>query len=127
MAVSRESPPGGLPVRTFDEAIGKLDQIIAGYPAGKIPPRMREFYDVHLLTQAQMWRALLQCIRALRRPGNEPVRIAEAEEAIREFLTIRKRAAQGRWKNWYRGDKKVNTPNLLRLLQSTRTQLAGSG
>ena len=77
-----EHPSGGLPVQAFDQAIDKLDTLIAGYPADQIPPRTREFYDVHLLTQARMWRALLRCVRAMKLAGDEPGQLAEAEAAL---------------------------------------------
>ena len=109
-----------LPIEAFDEAIAKLDRVIADYPADAIPPRMRDFYDVHLLTQARMWRALLQAVRALKLAPDDPARINDAETALEEFLEVRQRAAQGRWENWYRGDKKVNTLEILHLLQSLR-------
>lgn len=113
--------PAGLPISAFDEAIAKLDHIITGYPTDKIPERMREFYDVHLLIQTKMWHALLQCIRALKLASKDAAYVAKAETAIEEFLTVRKRASQGRWENWYRGDKKVNTPSILWLIRSVRS------
>ena len=39
---------------------------------------------------------------------------------LRWGTQVRQRAAQGRWENWYRGDKKVNTLEVLHLLQSLR-------
>ncbi len=118
---------GKLPIKAFDEAIAKLDRIIADYPADQIPPRMRDFYDVHLLTQARMWRALLRCVRALQLAGREPARVAEAEAALEAFLAVRQRAARGRWTNWYRGDKKVNTPAMLQRLRTVRAELSPGG
>jgi hypothetical protein len=114
--------PAGLPVGAFDAAIAQLDRIIDEYPTREIPLRMKSFYDVHLLTQARMWRALLQCIRALKLAHGEPGHLAEAQEALEAFLTVRNRAARGHWENWYRGDKKVDVPGILRLIQSIRSK-----
>ncbi len=113
---------GGLTTAAFDASIRKLDRLIAGYPADRIPPRMRDFYDVHLLTQARMWRALLKCIRDLKLVGKPPGSLAKAETALEEFIDARSRAARGRWKHWYRGDKKVNAPRILRRIRAIRRQ-----
>lgn len=115
-----EPAPGGKSVEEFDKAIAKLDRVIGQYPASKIPPRMRDFYDVHLLTQARMWRALYSCLRCLKLAHQQPARISDAVDAMETFVDVRTRAAQGRWENWYRGDKKVNTPRLLERLRTLR-------
>lgn len=117
-------PTGGLPVEVFDEAIGRLNRIIDSYPADQIPPSMRDFYDVNLLTQAKMWRALLQCVRELKSTGDAADRLDGGIAAIEEFLAVRERAAQGKWENWYRGDKKVNTPSLLRRMKAVHEKLS---
>lgn len=112
--------PAGRPIKDFNEAIGKVNRVIDDYPSEEVPQHMRNFYDVHLLTQAKMWRALLRCIRALKLAGDSPAYLVDAEAALEEFLTVRERAARGRWTNWYRGDKKVNTTSVLELVRSTR-------
>ncbi|MBN1347115.1 MAG: hypothetical protein JXQ73_30770 [Phycisphaerae bacterium] len=52
--------------------------------------------------------------------ADEPARVAEAKAALEQFMKLRHRAAQGRWENWYRGDKKVDAPRMLQSLGSER-------
>jgi hypothetical protein len=113
----------GRSAEQLSDTINKLTDIIERYPAVELPPRLRNFHDVHLLTQARMWRSLLRCLRALKQAGADPAAIVAAQSALDEFLRVRRRAARGSWEHWYRGDKKVNVPVLRNQVQSLREKL----
>ena len=105
-------------------AIAALDDLIENYPADELSDRERPFYDIHLLTQAKQWRELYAFYRAIIQAEHEPSQLADAEAALERFLTVREAAAQGKWENWFRGDKKVNTPELLKRVREVRTMVA---
>jgi hypothetical protein len=101
-------------------AIADLDALVAEYPAEELAAAERAFYDVHFLTQTKMWRELYAFYLALIQTADDPQRLADAEEALQRFLEVREAAARGKWKGWYRGDKKVNVPELLKKTQAAR-------
>ena len=103
--------------------IERLDKLAADYPADKLGPGERKFYDVHLLMQARLWRELYAFYLAVIEAEEDPARLHDAEAALERFLEIRKPAATGKWKHWFRGDKKVNTPDLLEKTRAARTKL----
>jgi hypothetical protein len=105
------------------ESIKRLDALAARYPAEALSPAQREFYDIHLLTQAKMWRELYAFYLAVIEAEGEPNRLKDAEAALERFLDVRKPAATGKWENWFRGDKKVNTPELLEKTRAARENL----
>jgi hypothetical protein len=67
-----------------------------------------------------MWRELYAFYLALIVAGDDPRHLEEAEAALERFLSARKDAATGKWKDWYRGDKKVNVKTLLDLTRKAR-------
>ncbi len=103
--------------------VERLDQLAADYPADKLTPGERKFYDVHLLMQARLWRELYAFYLAVIEAEEEPTRLRDAESALERFLEIRKPAATGKWENWFRGDKKVNTPELMEKTRAARKKL----
>ena len=133
-AGKRDAPQGLWPegvtsprgfVKVLDTAVAKLDRVIREYPADQVPPARREFHDVNLLTQARMLRATYRYLRELLAALDEPRRLAAAEAALEELLAARRRAEQGQWKHWYRGDKKVNVPQLLARTRALRARIGG--
>ena len=106
--------------------IERLDQLAADYPTDKLTPDQRKFYDVHLLMQARLWRELFAFYLAVIEAEEDPARLRDAEAALERFLEIRKPAATGKWENWFRGDKKVNTPELLEKTRAARKKLEAS-
>ncbi len=110
--------------RQLTNAIAGLEALIADYPAEELTANQRVFYDIHFLTQAQMLRELYAFYRALIEAEDDPSQLAEAEAALRQFLTVRKAAATGKWVGWYRGDKKVNVPALLERTRAAQRALA---
>lgn len=103
--------------------IERLDKLVANYPADKVTPRERKFYDMHLLMQAKLRRELYAFYLAVIEAEENPARLRDAEAALERFLEIRKPAATGKWENWFRGDKKVNTPDLLEKTRAARKKL----
>jgi hypothetical protein len=109
--------------RQLADAIASLDALVADYPAGELTARQRAFYDVHFLTQARMMRELYAFYLALIRAADDPSHLADAQTALQRFLAVRENVAQGKWAGWYRGDKKVNVPALLKATQAARAKL----
>lgn len=105
------------------DSIQRLDALAARYPADKLTSLQRPFYDVHLLTQTRMWRELYAFYLAVIEAEENPARLKDAEAALERLLEIRKAAEAGKWKNWYRGDKKVNVPDFLERTRVARTKL----
>jgi len=71
--------------------------------------------------------AVADLLTDLKRVLGKPARlVAASEAALEELLAVRQRAARGRWNNWYRGDKKVNTPRMLQRVRSLRATASAS-
>jgi len=111
--------------RQLAESIERLDSLAARYPAGKLTPAQRAFHDVHLLTQTRMWREVYAFYLAVIEAEDDPARLKDAEAALERLLEVRKAAAEGKWENWYRGDKKVNVLELLEKTRTAREKLGG--
>lgn len=101
----------------LQDSIARLDRVIQNYPADQLSAAEREFYDAHLLTQARTLRGLYaytyHMLLAVRHPANANAELAEAEKALAGVIEQRKLAEQGKWTNWFRGDKKMNLPGWL--------------
>jgi glycosyl hydrolase family 115 (putative glucuronidase)/glycosyl hydrolase family 20 len=109
--------------RQLADSIDRLDALAARYPAHELTSLQRPFYDVHLLTQTKMWRDLYAFYLAVIEAQEDPGTLKDAEQALERFLQIRKAAESGKWKNWYRGDKKVNVPEFLNKTRAARERL----
>ncbi len=105
------------------ESIERLDALSARYPAERLTPAQRQFHDVHLLTQSRLWRELYAFYLAVIEAQSDPSRLGDAEAALERCLDVRQVAATGKWENWYRGDKKVNVPELLKKTQAANKRL----
>ncbi|MHB8902046.1 MAG: glycosyl hydrolase 115 family protein, partial [Thermoguttaceae bacterium] len=112
--------------RQLRGAIERLEGLISRYPTDKLTGGERRFYDTHLLGQAKMWRQLDVFYLALIEAHNDPGRLSDAEAALEGLLEMRGAAATGKWENWYRGDKKVNVPDLLEKTRAARKRLQSS-
>jgi hypothetical protein len=122
LAAEKKGPPAGLSPRAsgLAGAVARLDQVIAEFPADRIPPPQREFYTANLLVQAQLLRGLYECTRQLELALDDRNHLAQAEAALADALKARERAALGSWANWYRGDKKENLPALLARIRTLK-------
>ena len=60
---------------------------------------------------------------AVIRAEHYPAQLSEAEAALQRFLEVRKAAETCKWKNWFRGDKKVNVPALLERTKEAKQTL----
>lgn len=109
--------------RQLADSIKRLDALAARYPADQLSSSRRPFHDIHLLTQARMWRELYAFYLAVIEAGEAPEKLKDAEQALERFMEVRKAAAVGKWENWYRGDKKVNVPEFLNLTRTAREKL----
>ena len=109
-----------LRVKQLSGAIESFDALVASYPAEHLTDRERAFFDIHLLTQAKMWRELYSFYLALIESGDDRQHLTKAEAALERFLAVRQASATGKWINWYRGDKKVNVKALLELTRKAR-------
>lgn len=121
---ARPAAKGGRKTPAYDgfeeklrDSIDKLDRVIQDYPADQLTAAEREFYDVNLLTQARTLRGLYayayNLLLARRDPAQAAARLADAEKALAGAIAQRRRAEQGKWANWFRGDKKMNLPGWL--------------
>jgi hypothetical protein len=86
----------------------------------QVAPERREFYADHILLQAETMLALYEWLgflwEALK--NGEKAYIAEAAYALERYLVNRQRAEHGKWRQWYRGDKKMNLPAVLEKTRS---------
>jgi hypothetical protein len=82
---------------------------------GQVALERREFYDDHILLQAEAMLALSDWLGALWKAfkNGEKSYIAEAAYTLERYLINRRRAEHGKWRQWYRGDKKMNLPGVL--------------
>ena len=112
--------------RQLADSIQRLDTLAERYPSDCLTPTQRPFYDIHLLTQARMWREAYAFYLAVIEAEEEPERLKDAAAALERLLEVRKAAATGKWQNWYRGDKKVNVPEFLKRTQSAHAKLTSS-
>ena len=108
----------------LQNAIARLDRVIRDYPGERLTPGERNFFDVNLLLQARVLRGLYQYLDELLQGIQDRSHLAAAEKALAETIAARRRAEQGQWVNWFRGDKKMNLP---RWLEETRTLEAKGG
>jgi hypothetical protein len=114
-------------VEELSTAIAGLDDVVAGYPADRLSPAEREFFDVHLLTQAKQLREVYAYLRALLQSTSDPAHLPDAEAALFRLLEDRAAAARGKWAGWYRGDKKVNVPHRLAETRELREKKLAAG
>ncbi|TWU33257.1 hypothetical protein Poly41_50090 [Novipirellula artificiosorum] len=112
--VGMDSKQIALRQRQLGDAIERIGTLIDNYPASELTRRERAFHDIHFLMQARLWRELYRYHAAMIQAQDDPIAFTEAAKALEQFLSIRQQAAEGKWHNWYRGDKKVNVPSLLK-------------
>jgi len=97
------------------EAAGaKIDTVLA-----RLDGPDRRFFETNFLAQ---WKILVGLLRWLERSlesglslqdGQGAEALARLREAEAEFQTMREGkalASRGKWRHWYRGDKKMNLP-----------------
>ncbi len=84
----------------------------------KLHECQRTFYDANLRVQSRIMAGLYQCAAELIASLDNRAGVAAAAAAIAGVLHDRNDAARGRWKNWYRGDRKMNLPRLLQELKT---------
>jgi hypothetical protein len=112
--------------KNFPQAVEKWREAYASlYTArNKIAAGRREFYDDHILLQAEFMLSLnewLNFLWMIYKTGN-PAHITAATSALERYLVSRHRAEHGKWKNYYRGDLQMNIPELV---EKTKVLLAG--
>lgn len=137
--------PGGIAWRPIPEAMAHFTPLVAPMAlrfadvARRIEMAMdgvradrRGFLRDHLLVQARTmaglsaWTAaILDAAEAALRQDPESIAPAlqRAADSLEPVLEQRAAAAAGPWTNWYRGDKKMNLPELLDRTRSLLTKL----
>ena len=100
-----------------------------------VPSGRRAFFDHHFRVQALHMRALTQwCLAlghaiALRHTdasvADQLAALDEAAAALGDLLAAREQTATGKWRHWYRGDRKMDIPTLWRSTAQLRDQAAG--
>jgi hypothetical protein len=104
--------------KNFPQAAQKWRDVYALlYKArSKVAPERREFYDDHILLQAEFMLSLYEWLNDLWnvcKTGDEAY-VREAASILERYLVSRSRAEHGKWENWFRGDIEMNIPEVLR-------------
>lgn len=101
---------------------------VYGLAFGALPAAQTQFYVDHFVVQLEIIMGLYAwcyhlCLAAEASLAGEAIipHVERAVFAMQELLMDRKKAEHGKWANWYRGDKKMNLPELL---EKTRALLA---
>ena len=91
--------------------------------APTVAPGRRQYFTDHFVVQYETivgiyrWtRGLLDAVRASREDAESPTLAAlidAAASALEKALLDRRKAEHGVWRNWYRGDRKMNLPGVL--------------
>ncbi|MDZ4200034.1 MAG: glycosyl hydrolase 115 family protein, partial [Kiritimatiellia bacterium] len=98
--------------RRLEASLATFD-LLAGDAAIAASP----FHRIHLGLQSALMAELYRLnVCALRcRDGLKDA--SDAVRSLQHILELRKKAEEGRWKNWYRGDRKANWKEMLNRLQ----------
>ncbi|RMD82488.1 MAG: hypothetical protein D6820_03615 [Lentisphaerae bacterium] len=108
--------------RRFLEAADGLAKVQGGVAESLLPAQWRAFGRFQILVQGCILENLYRaCGALLTSPDRDGVQQALA--ALARLLDARTEAEQGRWANWYRGDRKENWPKLHERLQLLLTKL----
>lgn len=104
--------------KRLDASIIRLRQVVEQYPPeNEIPTERRSLYDYNLRNQASMLVYYYACLRDLLQRSQNDNHLHVAGDEIESLLTVRQAEANGRWEDWYRGDKKENIPELLQRIR----------
>ena len=98
---------------------------VAEHPAIEhVAPAERAFFRVNLQVQAAMMAGMYRCLSHLLLAQTEgETCLAEAKAALQDVLEVRREAEEGKWKNWYRGDRKENLVAGMERLGALASQL----
>lgn len=104
--------------------------------APTVAPGRRRFFTDHFVVQYETivgiyrWtHALLEAARASRDgagSGDVAALIDTAASALEKALLDRRKAEHGVWRNWYRGDRKMNLPGVLERTRELAVSLRGA-
>ncbi len=108
----------------LDEAIAGFDRIVQRFDALGLTEAGRGFYEVNLRLQSIVMREYCRCVQAMRRALVDRSALAEAEAALRVVLDERRIAERGKWRQWYRGDRKENVPRMIDTIGQLQEQPA---
>ena len=106
----------------FPVATQKWDAVIERIAGemDRIGESRRPFYRDHMLLHAKTMKALYCWLENLWYAVRKDDRsyVAKSANALRQIVEDRKSSEHGKWKHWYRGDRKMNLPGLLEETES---------
>lgn len=89
----------------------------------RVSPDRKSFFHHHFIVQSHIAAGLTQWLLAMDRAAELSVReepdrelrtiLLQGVSVLENVLRIRQDSERGRWRNWYRGDRKMDLPTLL--------------
>ncbi|MDA3872570.1 MAG: glycosyl hydrolase 115 family protein [Kiritimatiellae bacterium] len=105
---------------TLETAIQRLDGLIDQTDTFEPEPRLRTFFDTNLRSQLRILRGLYAAMRDLL---SDTPDVKAALDSLHICVEGQKLGSPGKWRHWYRGDRKVGILRLMERLQNLEESL----